>query len=421
MKRNILKNKGLIVLIVILLVVGVGIYRHSKNNNKVTVNRSAQNVTVKKVSLGSITTEEEYPSKLTPNQEISISPKVAGKVAAVNVDIGDSVTQGQVLFTLDTTELMSQLREQQALLDSANANLEKTKGSAVDQQLTTAQQTLDKAQIAYNNANDNYGKMQQLYSIGAISKQDLDNAQITLNDASIDLKAAQDNFNLTKSNLGPQSVDAAEAQVEQYQAAVDNMQEQINDSSITSPITGVISTKSIDVGEMASSASACFTVIDAKNLLADINVPDNMLSKIQIGQSVPVTINALQGKSFSGVIGKISPDVDSKSNTYLVEVKIDNSNGDITSGMFAKVSLPSEQKSNILTVPNEAISVEDGVNYIYTVVSSGKVNKVKKMSVTTGISDDKITEIAGDVKEGDYIITEGQSFLSDGQLVNIAK
>lgn len=415
MRGKLFKSKGFIALIIVVLLIAVGVYRHSKNK-KVVINKEVKNVTVQKISLSSITTNVTYPGKLAPNEEITISPKTPGKISAINVSVGDTVKKGQVLFTLDTTALNAQLKQQQAALVVAEANVVRTKGSAIDQQLLTSQQAVDKAQIAYNNANDNFNKMQQLYNSGAISKQEFDNSQTALNNASIDLKTAKDSMDIVQSNVGPGTMQGAEAQAVQAQAAVDLMKSQIDDASITSPIDGVISTKSIEIGEMAS--GTCMTVIDSKTLTAEINVPDSVLSKINAGQSVSIAMGTDSSKSISGAVDKISPNVDSKSNSYVVKVKVDNSNGDIKPGMFVKVLLPSQKKENILTVPGEAINIENGVNYIYIVNG----DKVKKLTVTLGISDGKITEISGDgIKDGDNVITEGQNLISDGEKVNIAK
>ncbi|WP_449243554.1 efflux RND transporter periplasmic adaptor subunit [Clostridium tetanomorphum] len=348
---------------------------------------------------------------------MTLSPKVPGKVASVNVDIGDKVSVGQTLFTLDSSELTAQLKQQEAMLNAANVNLAKTSDSGLAQQILTLEQALNKSQISYNDSKDNYNKMQKLYEIGAISKQELDNSKSKYDTSSIDLNTSKNNLALLKEKSGPQSIQVAVAQVEQSQAGVNYIKSQLDNLIIKSPIAGVVSAKNIDIGQIASSPSNSVTIINSSNLIAKINIPDKMVNRIKVGQSVNVKINALEGKKISGIINNISPDVDTKNNSYIVKVKIDNSNGEIKSGMFAKISLPSENKSSILTVPNEAIKIENNVKYLY-IVESGKV---KKVSISTGISNDKITEITSNLKEGTNIIIDGQNFLSEGEKVNIAK
>ena len=178
-----------------------------------------------------------------------------------------------------------------------------------------------------------------------------------------------------------------------------------------------MSEKTVEIGQLASGQSGSVTVIDYSNLTAEINVPDKMLAQIEVGQSVQVDINALPDKKIVGVIDNISPNTSSKNNFYVVKVKIDNSNDDIKSGMFAKISLSAENKSNILMVPNETIKMENGVNYLYTVDNG----QVKKISIETGISNEKFTEVTSSIEEGLDVITEGQNLLSDGEKVNLVE
>jgi HlyD family secretion protein len=421
MKANILKKKG-ILLIIIVLIAGVGIYYFGKPKTVKMVRKVVPNVKVQKISLESMSTEVQYASKLEANQVVTVSSKTSGKIATVNVKVGDKVKAGQVLFTLDTSDLKAQLQEQQAALDAANANLSKTSGTSVTQAMQTSEQQIAKDQITYNNAKDNYDKMQQLYNAGAIAKQNLDDANTSLDTASLQLNSDKDNLNLQKGQIGPEAVQAASAQVEQSQAAVNYAQTQINDSSITSPIDGIVSAEVADVGSVTSATvtlgnEGTITIIDSSTLIPQISVPDKAIGRLKVGEAVLVAVSSLGDKNITGVIDNISPDADPKTNSYTVKVKIDNSNGDLLSGMFVKISLPDQKKDNVLTVPNEAISIENGIDYIYTVDTS----KIKKVIVATGISNDKITEVTGNVKEGTEIITEGQNLLSDGENVKVVK
>lgn len=416
MKFKGLNKKSLIIALGVVVVIagGVSIFNRDK---KADEKQDIRTVKVQKVAFGSISTEVEYAGKLNPVQEVTVFPKTGGKVVSLNVDIGDKVTAGQVLFALDTAELQAQLQAQQATLAAAQANLAKASDSGIQQQVTALQQSVDKLQLSYNDAKNNYEKMQKLYDTGAISKQELDNAKLRYDNADVDLKASQANLNLLLEKIAPQTTAAAAAQVDQAQAGINSVQVQLNNGTITAPISGVVSAKDVKVGQLASGQSGSVTIIDSSSFIVDISVPDKAIGKIQAGQSVPVVISALDNKEVTGVIDKISPNSSSKDNSYTVKVKIDNSNGELKAGMFVKVSLPSESKDNILVVPNEAIKMENNVNYLYT-VSNGAV---KKISIDAGISNDKTTEVKGNIKEGMDIITEGQNLLNNGEKVKMAK
>lgn len=399
-------NKKWIALIVIVALIGVGV-GVAKKAKKTTpqVTKEVPNVKVQKIATQNISSQVQYASKLEAVKSVTVTPKSSGKIATVSVNVGDKVTAGQVLFTLDTTTLNASLQTQQAALNVSKASL--------NDSILNYKQTVAKAQITYDNAKDSYEKQQKLYEAGAISKKDLDAAKTTLDNAEIDLNKAQTNLSLLEQNSGEtQSV----ASVAQAAANLNSTQIQLNDATITAPIAGVVSAKDAEVGEMTSSSSGTVTIIDSSSLIAQITVPDKVVGKLQIGQTVTVGISAAGSEDVKAVIDSISPDVDSKNNYYIVKVKIDNSNGSLKAGMFAKVSIPDQQKDNATIVPNEALKVENGVKYLYTVESS----KIKRVVVETGIANDKITEITtASVKPGTEIITEGQSLLTDGEKVKV--
>ena len=413
--RNFSIKKIIFFIIGIAVIVGifVGINYMSRNKD-VEATSEIRNVTTQKLETGSITCEVEYAGELKPVSEVAVFPKAGGKVIGVDVNVGDEVTEGQVLYTLDNSEILANVHAQQAALDGANVDLDRVKTS-IDQQISTAKQSIDKLQIQYNNEKDNYDQQQTLYNAGAISKSDFDDAKDRYNNASIDLKAAQDNYERLKNNEGPESIKAAQNAIESRKAGLEAAQIQADDTCIKAPISGIVSVKDVEVGKMASAQSGSVTIIDNSKLTVEVTVPDKIVGRLKVGQSVPISVNALDGQKITGTIDTISPNIDSKDKSYIVRVNIENSDDNIKCGMFVKVSLEAENKDNILIVPNEAIKVENGVNYLYTVEN----NKIKKIGVEVGISNDKFTEIIGDIKTDTDIITEGQSLLDDGEEVNV--
>lgn len=415
--KGLKKNKKFLIVGIVLVIIVVIIISVFAKKKPVEVMQDVKNVKTQKITTGTISTSVEYASNLKPEKDVVVLPKTGGRVATVDVNVGDKVSVGQTLFTLDTADYAAQLEQAEAGVSVASANLEKTSDSGFTQQLLQAEQLVGKLQIQYNTAKDSYDRTQTLYSAEAVSKKDFDDAKSQYDSTTIDLKNAQDNLELLKSKAGPEATKAAAAALEQAQAGVSVVQNQIDNATITAPIAGVVSEKDVEVGELASTQSGSVTVIENSSLTAEINIPDKMLEGIQVGLSVPVTINALPDAKIVGVIDNISPNTSSKNNFYVVKVKIDNSNEDIKAGMFAKISLPAEKKDNILMVPNETIKMENGVNYLYTIDSG----EVKKISVETGISDEKFTEVTGAVQEGFDVITEGQNLLSDGEKVNLVQ
>ncbi len=376
----------------------------------------AKNVKTVAVSTASIENYTEYGSTLKANSEVTVAPKIFGKIATMNVEVGQQVKKGDVLFTLDSSELQAQYKQAQGALSSAQANLTLISDSEFKQQLIQAKSNQSLAQNTYNDAKSAFDKVKILYEAEASTKQDLDDAQSKLNSAETQLNSANENLNLLNNKIGSQTAAVAESQVEQAQGAVDLAQAQLDNAVVKSPIDGVVSERDADAGEIVSSSKSVITIADNSSFIGEINISDKDLSGIAVGEKVEVKVNSLEDKNFEGVIDNISPTADSKTQLYNVKVKLANDDSSLKSGIVVKILLTNDKKDNIPALPSNAIVVNNGVQYVYEVVE----DKVKKISVSVGISDGKYTEITSGVELGDNVIIEGQSFLNDGDQVNIS-
>jgi RND family efflux transporter MFP subunit len=241
--------------------------------------------------------------------------------------------------------------------------------------------------------------------------------QTRFDSAGIALEAAQQNLGLIQDKGGPQSMGVASSQVDQAQATVDLAQSQLENTIVTSPITGVVSARNVDPGELVSGAAPAFVVIDVSTVTAEASVEEGIVEKIHTGQGVSVSVEAAGSRKLRGIVDTISPAADLRTQGYTVKVRIDNPGDAIRPGMFARVSFLMEKRENVLVVPNGAVVTETGVDYLF-VVSDGAL---KKIVIQTGISDEAVTEVTAGLQEGSSVVTEGQSFLNDGEKVTIAR
>ncbi|MBU3073255.1 efflux RND transporter periplasmic adaptor subunit [Clostridium estertheticum] len=414
MKLKGIKGFLLISLTLSITLIGVGC---GNKEVSVTSNDISKNVKASPVSISSITTTTKYGSKLATSSQTVVTSKIAGKVYGVNVDVGQSVNKGDILFTLDRSELTAQYNVAKAALDTANANLDKTSGSGYEQQLIPANSTLDIAKTTYNDAKNNYNTIHQQYNIGDSAKSELDAAKSKMDSASLQVRAASDSLALLKSKTGPQTDAAAEGQVQQAKASLDLAQIQMDNASITSPINGVISERKVEVGEVVSSAVSAFTIIDASSLRSEVSMTDKDVIKVKVNQKIPVQISSMNNKIVQGIVDTISPSADAKTQLYTVKVKIENPSNLLKPGMIVRVEFPDVVKTDITVVPNGAIFTENSVQYVYIVDAT----RLKKKQVVVGISNTVQTEIVSGIKLGDQVVTEGQSFLNEGQKVKIVK
>jgi HlyD family secretion protein len=363
-------------------------------------------VNVMELKKSSLTVTVEYPSRLLPSEEINVSAKIPGRVSKVFFDVGDEVKKDDILFTLEAEDSKSQLRQTEAALSGTKENIRR-------QQLE-AETGLSQAKLQYDNIKSLYEKTKALYEQGGASRQELDDLETSFENAKLNLETAQKNLDILQ---GGGSGGLASAQTNQAQSAVDAAAALVENSVIRSPIDGRVSVCNVKAGELTSSGMLSYTIINSNNLTAEINVPDEVRANLSKGQVLKLKVGVSEERLFDGVVDTIGLASDSRTGFYTVKLLLDNRDGACMPGMFAKVVVPKENREGIFTVPGGAVVSENGIEYLYT-VSEGTV--VKKI-IKTGISTEKAVEVEGDLKEGDSVILEGQSFLDEGEEVDVTQ
>ena len=203
-----------------------------------------------------------------------------------------------------------------------------------------------------------------------------------------------------------QDIDAEQAQVEAAQANVESIKVELSKSYIKSPIDGVITVQNAKVGQVASPNDPLVSVISQNNLEVDAEVPEVDIGKIQQGDTVAMTLDAFPGENFSGKVFYIDPaeTVIQGVVDYKVKVSFDQADKRLKSGLTANLNIKTQEKDNVLILPQFAILQTDQGNFV-EVLQSGAV---KKIPVVTGIQDQMgNVEIVSGVSEGDQVINIG--------------
>ena len=336
------------------------------SSNTAKVEHRIRNVRVEKARIAAISLNEEYAGTVKPLEEVDVASTIGGRVEEVYHDVGQSVNQGEVLFTL----------------------------KADAQQTTEAEAAVSQAQLQYNYARDYYNRLKGVFDQGGISQQDMDKAETDCQSALVDLNSAQENLNLISNN----SPGTARGNL-----------------VVTAPISGIISARNISAGEMTSASVIAFTIMKPGKMYVEIGVADQVIDKIANGQKLRVVIDALESTKIDGQVDRINPNVDAKTKLYNVRIILPQPQQKLSAGMIAKVLVPADQKARALQIPNQAIVVEQGKSVVYTAVNG----VVKKRIVRTGIETETMTEITGNLKNGDLVIIEGQHLLQEGEKVHV--
>lgn len=185
-------------------------------------------------------------------------------------------------------------------------------------------------------------------------------------------------------------------------------------ANVTAPISGVIAERMIKPGNYVAANTPIFRIVDDSRLEAVLNVPERELATLRAGLPVTMEVDAMPGRRFTGVIDRVAPVVDAKSGTFRV-VAAFAGGGQLKPGMFGRISVDYDQRTNALTVPRAAL-LEDESDPAVFVVRQGKAMRVP---VKLGYLDGEWAEIRGGLKDGDQVVTAGKVALRDGAQVQV--
>lgn len=273
------------------------------------------------------------------NEKALITSKISAKVADISVEVGSKVKKGDLLITLDTKDIEAQVAQAEAGVSTAQANLLKMEAGARPEQISQAQSALDSAQISYTNAKNNFDRNQQLLSAGVISQAQFETAQTQLAAAQAQFNSAQDSLNILTQGETQESLNVVRAQVAQSQAALDLAKTQLANGTIVAPVSGTVSVKSINVGELASPGVTLLSIVNSDSLVINASLPEELIRDVKVGQEVAVKVSELNDQEFKGKVSVIDPVVDSRNKSVLVKVDIDNSNSLLRPGMLTEIGI----------------------------------------------------------------------------------
>lgn len=240
-------------------------------------------------------------------RQVDLSFRVAGRIAAVLVDEGDSVTAGQALAQLDADLLTQQRDEAAARLEGEKASLVRLERGYRVEEIAQARAAVSAATALSENAAINLRRVTAMRTSNAISQKELDNARAQSRETAARLRSAQDQLNMLLSGYREEDVLAQRAAVAAAEAALNRAEIQLHDSVLTAPQKGVVLTRAREAGAIVQSGQTVYTLTltDPVWLRAYVDEPD--LGRIKPGMAVRVLVDAAPGKSFPGKVGFISP------------------------------------------------------------------------------------------------------------------
>jgi len=329
------------------------------------------------VKRGSIAYTLHTSGDVFPLMQVDVVSRISGYVERINFQIGDRVTAGQVVATIDPREQQHRVEEDDAAVRVAQATLREK-----ESQLLDAEKQLERARL--------------LRQKDFISSQELD--------------AAETRVQTTRAQK-----DLAQAQLAQKQATLAQSRYQLNLTRIQAPFSGVVTRRLVDPGAHVSSSMTILTIAVPDPLKVIVQIPEKDVNLVRVGMMARLQVDAFPGRTFEGKIAHLNSALDASSRTLMAEIHIPNPQRFIKPGMFARVSLVLAEKKDSLLVPEEAVIEEDGKDFVYTVADG----KARRLPVASGWKQDSFVAIDRGLEEGIPIVVAGQHRLKPGVKVRV--
>ena len=356
------------------------------------------------VELRRIARPVESVGSLFPFEEVTVSAEVEGRVDRVLVDVGDRVTPGQPLVQVSPVELRLARAQQQAALEQTQARLGFTAGGEAGGDPREAAE-VKRAAADLKDAEQKYLRARSLFDEGLIARGTFDEAEARY----LSARAAHD--------VALQGVRDLQAQLSARRAALELAGKKLKDAVIRAPFAGSVKERLVAPGQFLRVMTPVLTIVNTDPLRVRLKVPERVAGWISPGEPVSVTVEAFPGRVFQGKVSRLSPSVDTQTRSLEVEALLDNAEGLLKPGFFARAVVATNETVDALFVPFEAVRYVFGVYKVFTV--EGGV--VREREVELGARDGPAIEILDGLQAGERVAVPGPGQeLVDGLAVEAA-
>ncbi|MGB2666167.1 MAG: efflux RND transporter periplasmic adaptor subunit [Candidatus Acidiferrum sp.] len=382
---------------VILVGGGYGVYAALRPSHDIDASKLAS------VERGDLARVVVATGKIQPKSKVEVKSKASGMVKKLYVDYDDRIKQGQTLAELDKVQLEAVVREEQAnyqaaqaALESAKAQLERNKVDAEGPDVPFLKLNMERAQ--------------QMYTDKVMSKSFVEDAEKNYQLALNKQVSAQRNLIVAQAEIAK-----ANAQVAQAKAALDNAEEDLRNSTILSPIDGLVLSRDVSVGDgvssiliLGSQATLVMTLGDTSEVYVQGKVDEADIGKVYLGQPARIVVESFKDKKFTGKVTRISPFGKEKDNvtTFEVRVSISNPSGELKANMSANAEIILEEKKNVLMVPEASLIYDKDRNASVELPDPKAENGRRKIPVKLGISNGVKTEIVSGLNEKQQVVLQ---------------
>jgi RND family efflux transporter MFP subunit len=334
---------------------------------------------------------------LSPDESVQVSAEVAGRVAAIYFDFGQSVKKGQVIAELDKREATLQHDRSLAALAQALARV----GLDPKQEDVLPESTpaIRQAAAQYEDARFKYENAARLIKTGDIARERFVELEKAMHAREAALEAARDDLRTQLANI------------QALRAEVKLAEKRINDATVRAPFDGAITARLVSPGQYLRDNAPIATLVKTNPMRLRVEIPETAANQVHIGSTLSFTTDAAPGARFQAVIRELNPALESRSRSLTAEARLTSTDPRLRPGMFVQVEVALARDAEVVMVPAEALYQIAGLTKIFVV----RGTRAAEVKITPGERRGGWVEAPGGaVRAGDRVAVSGLDILTDG-------
>lgn len=368
------------------------------------------------VQRGSIRSLVSTNGKVETIHNFEAHAPVPTTVKRLLVKEGDRVKRGQLLLQLDDADVRAKAAAAQAQIKTAQADQSALKTGGTQEEVITLNSQLIKATNARDTAQHNLDALKRLQQQGAASSGEVRQAEDTLQRAQADLTLLEQK---QKDRYSPPEVARIQAQATEAEAAYDSAENSMQKSTVRAPFDGVVYSVPVKEGAFVQGGELLLQEADLSNVLVRAFVDEPDVGRLQVGQKVEVTWDAVPGRVWNGSVNTVPSTVKLHGNRNVGETTcvIDNPDLRLLPNINVGVTIVTAQENNVLTLQRDALRMDDSRPYVFRIED----NRIHQQTVSFSLQNLTRVEITSGLSEGDKVAlpAEEQKPLVDGAKIKI--
>ena len=405
----------------IVILAGLALYRGwgftQKRSGPLRAARMEVPVQVTSAALKPLTYSMRVTGDIMPLMQVDLFPKVSGYLERMDVHIGDVVKQGQVIAQIDRTDFLQKVREIEAKVAQAKAQLAELETGTRTEELRQAEEAVRQAQSRFENAKLQRERIEALYKREVISKKERDTTDMEYTVAEAQLASSQQHLKQLRDGARQEVKDASQAKLKEMEAILEQERTRLQNAKLVAPFRGEISRKYVDAGALVSPSTPLVSLVHTETLKVIANVLEKDIPLLKPGMKAKIRVESYPEKVFEGRVEKINSALELSTRTLQAEIYVLNTNRFLKPGMFANVEVVLLEKSQTLIIPREAV-IEAGSELSVFVVE-GK--QAVRRPITLGYEQDRFVEVLKGINEGEQVIIKGQQLIKDGSVIRVVE